>query len=266
MCHVHAALPLKASPVSDITTPGVPATGDMLDSVVAPPGTVARISGFKVPGSSAPVTPGSAPVPVADPVTGTVTGTLAMQPDGKYTFMPAPAFSGPVPPVMVTVTSSDGQIKDVPLTITVNPLLRDNTEDRTVPVGTPSVVFNLLDNAAPPPGTTVSVTSFRLPGSTTAHPVGPTPVPVVDPVSGKSAGSVVVLRDGTATFTLAPGFTGPAPPVTYEVLSTDGQTSPGSFTVTVQPGGHCVCCSLPSTRAPPVSCTRCWFCSPAHCT
>ena len=231
-----AALPLKASPVSDITIPGVPATGNMLDSAVAPPDTTLSVTGFKVPGSTTPVAPGSPPVDLVDPVTGTLTGTLAMQPDGAYVFAPAPGFTGPVPPVKVTVTSSDGQIKEVPLTIMVNPMLRDGNEDRVIPAGTPSVTLNLLDNVTPPPGTTVAITSFTLPGSTTVYPVGPNPVTVTDPTTGRTAGTVAVQADGTATFTPAPGFSGQAPPVTYTVVSSDGQTSPGALTVTVQPG------------------------------
>lgn len=234
--HPTAASPLKASPVSDVTTPGVPATGSMLDSAVAPKGTTLSISGFKVPGATTATTPGSAPVPVVDPATGTRTGTIAMQADGSYRFDPAPAFSGPVPPVLVTVTSSDGQIKEVPLTITVNPMLRDGSEDRVISVGTPSLTVDLLANVSPPPGTNVEVTSFTLPGSTTMYPVGSTPVTIVDPITSKTAGTIAVLADGTATFIPAPGFTGQAPPVTYVVTSSDGQTSPGGLSVTIQPG------------------------------
>jgi CshA-type fibril repeat protein len=162
-----------------------------------------------------------------------------MQPDGSYVFAPAPGFTGPVPPVKVTVTSSDGQIKEVPLTITVNPMLRDGNEEHVIPAGTPSVTLNLLDNVSPPPGTTVAITSFTLPGSTKVYPVGLTPVTVTDPTTGRTAGTVAVQADGTATFTPASGFTGQAPPVTYTVVSSDGQTSPGALSVTVQPGALC---------------------------
>lgn len=215
--------------------PSVPAIGSILENVVAPPSTTVVVTGFKVPGFDSPITPGSAPVPVVELATGTVTGKLAVAPNGTYVFTPVAGYSGPVPPVAVSVASSDGQIKDVPLTINVNPLLRDSNEDITVPLGTPTVTVKLLDNAAPPSGATVSVTSFTLPGSIVQYPVGPTSVTIKDPITGTVAGTVIVMADGTATFTPAPTFTGQAPPITYEVTSSDGQTSPGAFTVTVSP-------------------------------
>jgi hypothetical protein len=64
---------------------------------------------------------------------------------------------------------------------------------------------------------------------------------VVDPATGRTAGTVVVLANGTATFTPATGFSGQAPPITYMVTSSDGQTSPGTLTVTLQPGAQCAC-------------------------
>ena len=78
----------NAIPVNASTTPGEPATGNVLDSAVAPPGTTLGIIGVKVAGYPTPIMPGSAPVPLVDPATGLVTGTLAIQPNGAYVFTP----------------------------------------------------------------------------------------------------------------------------------------------------------------------------------
>jgi hypothetical protein len=213
----------------------VPATGNVLDNVTSPPGTNETVTGFSVPGSDT-VYPAGSTVPVADPVTGLVTGTMQVNPDGSYVFTPAPGFTGPVPAVTVDVSSSDGQSIEVPLTITVNPVLTDASESRTVPAGSGPVKLDVLDNTAAPPGTTVNVTSFTLPGSSVVYPTGPTPVTVTDPVTGKVTGSVVMLPDGTTTFEPAAGFTGQAPAISYTVESSDGQVSPSAVAITVLPG------------------------------
>ena len=207
----------------------------MLDSVTSPTGTTEAVTGFKVPGSDT-VYPAGSTVPVVDPVSGTVTGTMQVNPDGSYVFNPAPGFSGPVPTVTVVAASSDGQTIEVPLTITVNPLLTDASESITVPAGSGPIKVNVLDNAVAPPGTTLNVTSFSLPGSSVVYPVGSTPVTVTDPVTGKVTGTVVVQPDGSVVFTPASGFTGQAPAISYTVQSSDGQVSPGALAITVLPG------------------------------
>jgi hypothetical protein len=151
-------------------------------------------------------------------------------------FTPAPGFTGPVPTVDVLVSSSDGQSVEVPLTITVNPVLTDASENIAIPVNSGPLAVNLLDNTVPPPGTTVSVTSFTLPGSSVVYTPGPTPVPVVDPITGRTTGTIALLPDGTATFTPAPGFTGQAPAISYTVTSSDGQVSPSALEIIVLPG------------------------------
>ena len=87
----------------------------------------------------------------------------------------------------------------------------------------------------------MNVTSFSLPGSSVVYPAGPAPVTVTDPVTGKTAGTVVVQPDGSVTFTPAAGFTGQVPAISYTVTSSDGQVSPGALAVTVLPGA----CDVP---------------------
>jgi hypothetical protein len=165
-----------------------------------------------------------------------VTGTMQVSPDGTYVFTPAPGYVGPVPTVDVLVASSDGQSVEVPLTVGVNPVLIDASESPGIVAGSGPLTLNVLDNAVPPPGTTVNVTSFSLPGSSVVYPAGTTPVTVTDPATGKVAGTVVVEPDGDVIFTPAAGYTGQVPAITYTVESSDGQVSPGALAVTVLPG------------------------------
>jgi CshA-type fibril repeat protein len=230
-----AAEPLVVGPVTDSTTPGEPATGNMLDNADVPPGTTASVTGFSVPGSDT-VYPVGSVVPVVNPTTGLVTGTMTVNADGSYIFNPAPGYVGDVPPVTVNVASSDGQTAQVPLSLTVNEVLTDASESPTIVAGTGPLALNVLDNTDAPTGTATNVTSFTLPGSSVVYPAGTTPVTVVDPVTGKVTGTVVVEPDGDVIFTPAPGFTGQAPAISYSVESSDGQVSPGALTVTVLPG------------------------------
>lgn len=233
-CVSCAATQLSAPPTTDTTAPGVPATGNMLLESKAPIGTNVTVTGFKVPGSDTLIRPGTTTT-LVDPVTGTVTGSIVVYADGSYVFTPAAGFVGPVPTVYVTVASSDGQSAQTTLGITVSPMLTDANEAVTIPAGSGPVTVNLLDNVVPPPGTSTNVTSFMLPGSGIVYPVGPNPVTVIDPVTGKTTGTIVVLADGTATFTPASGFVGQAPAIMYTVEGSDGQTSPGALQITVLP-------------------------------
>jgi hypothetical protein len=231
-----AAGKLAAPSVTDTTTPGTPATGSVLAGAQLPAGTTAAVTGFRVPGSDTIIPAGSA-APVVDPLTGTVTGTMQVNPDGSYVFTPAAGFAGPVPPVTASVTSSDGQSVQVLCSITVSPLLTDASESRTITAGSGPLALNMLDNAAPPPGTTLSVTSFSLPGSSIVYPAGPTPVTVTEPATGSVAGTVVLQPNGSTTFAPAAGYGGQVPAISYTVTSSDGQVSPGALAVTILPAG-----------------------------
>jgi hypothetical protein len=94
----------------------------------------------------------------------------------------------------------------------------------------------VLADVVAPAGTSVHVTAFTLPGSTTVYPAGTTAVPVVDPASGQTTGTVVVLRNGTIAFTPAAGFAGQVPAITYVVASSDGQTSAGALSLVITTG------------------------------
>ena len=229
-----AAEPLYVPPVADATSPGEPATGNVLANANVPTGATASVTSFSVPGSSAEY-PAGTTATLTDPETGAVTGTVLVNPDGSYVFTPAPNYVGPVPTVTVSVSSSDGQSAQVPLSLSVNTMLLDANESPSTIAGTPLTV-NVLANAVLPPGTTANVSSFTLPGTGIVYPAGPNPVPVVDPVTKSTVGSVVVQPDGTATFTPAPGYIGQAPAITYTVASSDGQISPGALSVTVLSG------------------------------
>ena len=113
--------PIKDSGETVTTFPTMPASGNLLDNAVPPPGTTLAIVGFKVPGTTEALKPGTGPVTLTDPATGIVTGTLVVQPTGVFTFTPAPGYVGPAPAITYSVRGSDGQANPSQLTIDVLP-------------------------------------------------------------------------------------------------------------------------------------------------
>ncbi len=137
------------------------------------------------------VIPGSSFTPIGTMANG---GTLVMNPDGTYTYTPAPGFVGrdsisyvacsPAPTVICDTTT---------LTIIVTPLISTygNTvlaqdDHATTPINTP-VSMCLLCNDSDPNGNTIS-----------------NPTIIANPANG----TVTVNPNGTVTYTPNPGFTG----------------------------------------------------------
>ena len=114
----------------------------------------------------------------------------------------------------------------------------DRGETPSVPAGsTTPTSGNVLANAVVPPGASVTVASFTLPGSSTPLTPSSSPVTVTDPVSGKTAGSLVLRPDGSFSFTPAPGYSGSVPPVTYVAACSDGRRVVSSLSFDVLPSG-----------------------------
>lgn len=101
------------------TPPEQAVDGSVLSGALAPAGAMLSVTSIRLPGSIQAIAPGSQPQQVLDPTTGKVTGSLLLRSDGTFTFTPAVGFTGLVPTMYATVTSSDGQAKDVPLTVIV---------------------------------------------------------------------------------------------------------------------------------------------------
>lgn len=106
------------------------------------------------------------------------------------------------------------------------------TARRTVLPGQPALgSISILPEK--PDGTTATVSSFTLHGSSTYVPAGSAPVLVH--ASGAVAGSLAVDPAGNYSFTPAIGFTGAVPPVTVNVANSDGQAVSVPLTFTVNP-------------------------------
>ena len=98
-----------------------------------------------------------------------------------------------------------------------------------------STTSNLTSNTGAPSGTTASIVSFTLPGSSTPLAPGSMPVNVTDPSSGQLAGSLMVQPNGTFVFTAAADYSGNLT-VLYTVGSSDGQRVNTTLELNVIPG------------------------------
>ncbi len=141
------------------------------------------------------------------------TGTVVVNPDGTFTFTPAPGFTGPAN-FTYEVCDASGDCDTATVTIVVGPVdevpvaVNDRFE---TPINTP-VSGNLAANDS---GTGDGPLTFTA---------------VTQPANG----TLVLNPDGTFTFTPTPGFVGETTFI-YEVCDADGDCSAATVTIVIAP-------------------------------
>jgi gliding motility-associated-like protein len=145
-----------------------------------------------------------------DPLTFTVTtapahGTVVINPDGTYTYTPAPNYNGP-DTFTVTVSDGKGGTTTVTIPVTISPV-------NDAPVATAPAISTSEDT--PVNGT---ITATDADGDPLTFTVTTPP----------AHGTVVINPDGTYTYTPAPNYNGPD---TFTVTVSDGKG--GTTTVTI---------------------------------
>ena len=159
-------------------------------------------------------------------------GSLTLNPNGSYTFVPVLDFNGAVPQVSYTIT--DGFLSDTAtLDITVDPIndapvAADDTdtvdEDTTLTV---PAITGVLSNDSDLDGDGVLVDVFSVAGIVGTYTAGDTAI-----IAG--VGSLTLNPNGSYTFAPAPNFNGAVPQVTYTI--TDGFLSDtATLDITVDP-------------------------------
>lgn len=116
-------------------------------------------------------------------------------------------------------------------------MLADAPDSITVPMDTP-YNGNALDNANVPAGAMLTVTGFTVSGSSRVITPGSAPVTLNSPVTGRPMGTISIQATGTYAFMPAAGYFGPAPAITLNLFSTDGQTAMSSLTLDVLKGAY----------------------------
>ena len=142
-------------------------------------------------------------------------GVLVLNPDGTYTFTPAPNFNGNVV-ISYTVCDTSGACDTAILTITVNAI-------NDAPVAVDDATSTNEDT---PVSGSVATNDSDIEGGTLTY-TAITPVPATE-------GILVLNPDGTYTFTPAPNFNGNVV-ISYTVCDTSGACDTATLTITVNP-------------------------------
>jgi len=161
-------------------------------------------------------------------VTLTGVGTIVINTNGTYTFIPLSNYVGTVPPI--TYTLSDGTLSDTALLdifvepVNANPVAVDDAI--STPEDTPvngNVLTNDTDSDS---GDTKVVVGFTVGGQT--YPAGSTAT-----IAG--VGTIVVNTNGSYTFTPFTNYNGTVPTVSYTVSDGKGGTDSGDLVISVSP-------------------------------
>jgi hypothetical protein len=97
---------------------GQPVIGNVLDNANIPATTTAKVTGFRVAGSSQILAPGSSTT-LSSPITGKAIGTLTLQASGAFNFLPVDGYAGAAPAVDVYSSCTNGATAATSLTIDV---------------------------------------------------------------------------------------------------------------------------------------------------
>ncbi|WP_296687098.1 Ig-like domain-containing protein [Flavobacterium sp.] len=211
--------PLPATDVVE-TPAGTNATGNVLTNDTDVDGDNLTVTKFTINGTD---------YPVGTPMTMTE-GTLTVNANGTYTFVPAAGYTGDVPMVTYTVTdgtsTSTANLDLFVSPVNAAPVATDDTktvaEDGTA---TGNVLTNDTDTDT---GTTLVITeySFTVGGVTYTYPAGSKSV-----IPG--VGTIQVNANGTYEFVPNANYNGAVPAITYTLSDGDGGKDTGSLAITI---------------------------------
>ena len=151
-------------------------------------------------------------------------GSITVNADGSYSFVPVADYNGPVPVIGYTV--SDGALtSSSTLTLSVTPVndAPVATNDAGTGLEDTPQTGNVLSNDTDVDGNALSVTQFVVGGTT--HAAGTT-------ATLAGIGTLLINADGSYSFTPAANYNGPVPVATYTM--TDGSvTQSATLTLSV---------------------------------
>ncbi len=204
------------------------ATGDLLNNATDADGNPLTITAFSVAGQVGPFTVGS-------PFLISGVGTLTINANGSYTFVPTTNYNGSVP--VITYTVSDGTATDTStLTLSVSAVndapvdgneTNTTNEDTTLTVAD-GATGDLLNNATDADGNPLTITAFSVAGQAGPFTVG-------SPFLISGVGTLTVNANGSYTFVPATNYNGSVPVITYTVSDgTATDTSTLTLSVTTE--------------------------------
>ncbi|MFC6269509.1 beta strand repeat-containing protein [Frigoriflavimonas asaccharolytica] len=173
---------------------------------------------------------------------GTLAGSMTLNADGTYTFVPTATYVGKVPVNYVAVNTV-GSTDPATLTIVVienpaggndNPIAQNDTG--YTEINTPVSSNVLLNDSDPNVGTTLTVTGATQGGTTLTIGTATTVSGVNSSgVTVANAGTVTLNANGTYTYTPANGFVGTVNPIPYTISDGNGGTATAVLNLKVLP-------------------------------
>ncbi|NRD75738.1 tandem-95 repeat protein [Shewanella sp. VB17] len=195
-------------------------TGNVIDgSSVDGPLTV---QSFTIAGETGPFTLG-------ENINITNVGSFSLSASGAYNFTPATNYNGPVPVITYTLTDGSGPVDTSTLTITVNPInddFTDNDEVRSIDEDSGVTTGNVIDGSSVDGPLTVQ--SFTIAGETGPFTLG-------ENINITNVGSFSLSASGAYNFTPATNYNGPVPVITYVLTDGSGDTNTSTLTISVSP-------------------------------
>ncbi len=217
----------ETNSVTEDTTLSVPAASGLLANTTDIDGGTPVVSAFTIAGQAGPFAVGTGYL-----ISGV--GTITIDADGSYSFVPAPDYTGPIPVITYTVSDGAGGTDTSTLTLTMVPVndppvdgdeLNNVTEDTTLSV---PAATGLLANATDVDGGPLSVSGFTVAGQ-----AGPFTLGSGYLISG--VGTITVNADGSYSFAPVADYAGPIPIVTYTVSDGNGGTDTSTLTLAMIP-------------------------------
>lgn len=185
------------------------------------------------------------PITIGSPTVVPGVGTLTLNSNGSYTFIPDPAFTGTIPPI--TYTAGNGtesgtanlEINVIPLIVTGTNTPPVSNDDNAITYANVPLTSNVLNNDFDADGNAIIVSGVT--GGTVGVPFtvqGQQPIfdyqGNIKSYETVPAGQMTLNSNGTYTFVPAPGFFGTVNPITYTISDGNGGTDTAILSITVK--------------------------------
>ncbi len=227
----------------------VPVDGNVLTNDTDPTDdaqTVQSVTGINAAGATVTIPVDGTPAPIYDEA-GTLAGTISINPDGSYTFVPDAGYTGSVP-LEYTVIDANGFTDTASLDIDVigtpaaysnnPPVANDDTNSTEQDVNVSGDVITPNDSDLDGDPLTVTAAAADTDGDGIVDPL-PIGTPAMVYGTDKEgnpvlAGEITLNSDGTYSFDPDPNFLGKVP-IDYTIEDPSGASDDATLTITVEP-------------------------------
>ncbi|MCF8407136.1 MAG: tandem-95 repeat protein, partial [Chitinophagaceae bacterium] len=214
--------PLAVNDTKSINEDASSATGNVLTNDSDVDGDALSVTQFVIAGLNGTFTAGQ---------TATIAGvgTLQINANGNYTFVPTANYNGSAPTVTYSISDGNGGTATATLIIrtdSVNDIPIAVNDTKSVNEDASSATGNVLTNDSDVDGDVLSVTQFVVAGLNNTYTPGQT-------VTISGVGTLQINANGSYTFVPTANYNGIAPTVTYSITDGFGGTGSATLIITV---------------------------------